>query len=167
MQLSKGLLASFEGVIPNYTLACMSMLLQFLSIRKREDVSNFATILQKFAQASGLSTNFQKTLVVPIRCEHINLDDVLENFPASRATFPIKYLGLPLSVRRLKRVDYQPLADKAAGRLAGWQGKNVAFTERFILVKSVLTSKSVYFLTALKVPKEVLTDLDRKRKKFL
>ena len=64
-------------------------------------------------------------------------------------------------------MDYQPLADKAVCRFVGWQGKNVAFTGRFILVKSVLTSKSVYFLTALKVPKEVLADLDRKRKKFL
>jgi len=38
---------------------------------------------------------------------------------------------------------------------------------RAALVRSVLSSQLVYFLTTLKVPKPVLEDLDRKRKKFL
>jgi hypothetical protein len=33
------------------------------------------------------------------------------------------YLGLPLSLERLKRVDFQSLSDKASSRLANWLGK--------------------------------------------
>jgi len=134
---------------------------------KKEDVSNFAQILQKFAESSGLSTNVQKSSVILIRCEQINLEDVLEGLPATRTSFPIKYLGLPLSVTRLRRVDYQPLADKATGSLASWKGKNIALAGQATLVKIVLSSQPVYLLTALKIPKKVLEDLDRKRKKFL
>ena len=55
--------------------------------------------------------------LVPIRCLNINLNDVLDGLPMIRASFPIKYLGLPLSVWQLKRVDFQPLEDKKATKL--------------------------------------------------
>jgi hypothetical protein len=35
------------------------------------------------------------------------------------------------------------------------------------LVKAVLTSQVVYFLTSLRAPKETIKDIDRQRKKFL
>ena len=83
----------------------------------KEDVTTLANILNNFGEVSGLQTNFQKSTVVPIRCEAIDLEDVLSNLPAKRGHFPIKYLGLPLSPRRLKRVDFQPLIDKAVNKL--------------------------------------------------
>lgn len=35
--------------------------------------------------------------------------------------FPLQYLGLPLSLTRLKAVDLQPILDKIADRLPGWK----------------------------------------------
>ena len=67
----------------------------------KEDVQNFASILQAFGEVTGFCTNFDKSSVVPIRCAAINLDDILEGIPAKRATFPMRYFGLPLSVWRL------------------------------------------------------------------
>jgi len=66
---------------------------------KRNDVQNLRKILQFFGETTGLTTNFQKTSVTPISCNNINLDDVLADLPMARATFPIKYLGLSLSIR--------------------------------------------------------------------
>jgi hypothetical protein len=83
----------------------------------KEDIQNLSSILDIFWEATGLVTNFKKSLVVPIRCQNIALDDVLEGLPVIRASFPIKYLGLPLSVWELKRVDFQPLEDKMDGKL--------------------------------------------------
>jgi hypothetical protein len=34
---------------------------------------------------SGLKTNVQKSSIIPIRCQGVNLDEVLPNFPAKRA----------------------------------------------------------------------------------
>jgi hypothetical protein len=89
------------------------------------DVTNLKAILLNFGVITGLQTNLQKTSVTPISCNDIDLDNILADFPVSRATFPIKYLGLPLTPRRLKKLDFQPLLDKAAGKLSAWNGRNL------------------------------------------
>jgi len=109
----------------------------------------------------GLYTNVHKSSIAPIRCEGIDLDDVLADFKAVRATFPMKYLGLPLSIRRLRKVDLQPLVDKAASRLSGWRGRNISQAGRATLTKSVLSSQAIYLLTALNITKEILESVDR------
>jgi hypothetical protein len=40
--------------------------------------------------------NFQKSVVVPIRCQEVDLHDVLDGLPVIQGFFWIKYLGLPL-----------------------------------------------------------------------
>jgi hypothetical protein len=72
-----------------------------------------------------------------------------------RTTFPMKYLGLPLSVSRLKRIHFQPLEDKVAGKLVPWIGKHVIMAGRSSIIKSVLTSIAIYYITILNVPVEV------------
>jgi hypothetical protein len=78
--------------------------------------------------------------------------DVLGGLPVIRGSFPLKYLGLPLSVRQLKRVDFQPLEDKMAGKLVNWDGKNITATGRGMLVKSELSSQAIFHLTPLIIP---------------
>ena len=81
-----------------------------------------AVLLQLCSDVTGLCTNFHKSSVVPIRCANLDLVSILSSIPATRASFPIKCLGLPLSVWRLKKVDFQYLQDKAAGKLVTWDG---------------------------------------------
>jgi hypothetical protein len=131
------------------------------------DVTNLKAILLNFGAIIGLQTNLQKTSVTPISCNDIDLDSILANFPVSRATFPIKYLGLPLTPRRVKKLDFQPLLDKAVGNLSAWNGRNLTQARRVCLTKSVLSSQPVYQLTVLKPPLEVMHELDKIRRRFL
>ncbi|XP_020191141.1 uncharacterized protein [Aegilops tauschii subsp. strangulata] len=77
-----------------------------------EDVQFLTTILASFGESTGLSTNCAKSIVAPIRCANVDLDDILQSFPACRSSFPIRYLGLPLVIKRLKRIHLQLLEDK-------------------------------------------------------
>ncbi len=133
----------------------------------RGDVQALTEILQRFGTATGLVTNFQKSQVAAIKCNNIDLDDVLEGVPAVRACFPIKYLGLPLILGRMRKVDVQHIFDKITGRITGWRGKNMGLAGRSTLVKSVLTAQPIYLLTALKTSKEALECLDKQRRRFL
>jgi hypothetical protein len=83
----------------------------------KSDIDNLSKILHLFGEVTGLATNFLKSSAVPIRCGGVNLSQVLHSLPAACASFPIKYLGLPLSVWKLKTVDFQFLEDKAASKL--------------------------------------------------
>jgi hypothetical protein len=133
----------------------------------KEEVAALKHLLQLISEVTGLCTNIHKSSVAPIRCDNLDLDDILYGFPAQRTSFPIKYLGLPLAIRRLRRVDFQPLLDKAVGSLTGWWGRNITQAGRVTLTKAVVSSQSVFLLTSLNAPKEVLENLDKLRKRFL
>jgi hypothetical protein len=64
-------------------------------------------------------------------------------------------------------MDFQPLVDKAAGKLSTWNSWNLSQAGRACLTKVVLTSQPVYLLTVIKPPKEVLKDNDKIRRRFL
>jgi hypothetical protein len=72
----------------------------------KEDINNLAAILESFGEVTGLCTNFQKSSAMPIRCGDVDHDAIVEGIRASRTTFPMKYIGLPLSVWQIKRVDF-------------------------------------------------------------
>jgi hypothetical protein len=72
-----------------------------------------------FGQASRLRTNMQKLEVFRISCHDLDLEDILDGFPTSIKSFPCRYLGLPLHLRRLRKIDYMPLIDKVGGKLLG------------------------------------------------
>jgi hypothetical protein len=74
----------------------------------KDDINFLATTLHHFGDVTSLVTNCTKSQVAPIRCEGLDLDHILQAFSATRTTFPMKYLGLPLSAKRLKRIHFQP-----------------------------------------------------------
>jgi hypothetical protein len=133
----------------------------------KKDIDNLSNILRLFGDVTGLVTNFTKSCVVPIRCGGINLSSLLQNLPAARASFPLKYLGLPLSVWKLKAVDFQFLVDKVASKLVPWDGQNITSIGRTTLVKSVLSSQSLYFITSLIVPPGTLRNVNKLERAFL
>jgi hypothetical protein len=116
---------------------------------------------------TGLQTNLQRTTVSAISCNDFDLDAIHGNLPIARAHFPIRYLGLPLSSRRLRKIDFQPQIDKAASKLSTWYGRNLTQAGRVCLTKAVLSSQPVYLLTVIKPRKEVLEDIDNIRRCFL
>jgi hypothetical protein len=125
-------------------------------VPNERDVTNLASILQNFGMVTGMVTNVGKSSIAPIRCSDIDLTSVLANFPADIVQFPLKYLGLPLSLGRLRKADLQPYIDKAAARLNPLKGKYLTRAGCCAYVKSVLSSMPIFLLTALKADKGIL-----------
>lgn len=121
----------------------------------KEDIQFLVATLDSFGELIGLVTNCSINLVAPIRCDNVNLDDILLSFPVVRTSFPMRYLGLPLSVKHFKRIHFQHLEDKVAGKLTPSIGRHVASAGRIVLVKVVLTIIAIYHLTPLDIPVEV------------
>jgi hypothetical protein len=85
------------------------------------DLQCVLQILQLFAGASGLVTNVDKCVAMPIRCSAKVMVDVQQTFPPVVAQFPCRYLGVPLSLSRLRRADEQPLVNAVAARIPTWK----------------------------------------------
>jgi hypothetical protein len=124
-------------------------------------------ILHNFGEATGLRINLDKSTVAPIRCAQVNLDELLQVFQDSIVSFPMKYLGLPITLGSLKFNHLQSVFDQAANKLAGRQSGLLNIGGHRELVKSVLSSLPTYLLTAIKAPKGFYKAIDKIRRRFL
>ena len=157
-----GALTKLRGKSPHLRISMYADDAALFVAPLQEDIRTLANILNSFGEVTGLKTNFQKSTVIPIQCQGIDLGPVLNGLAARRASFPIRYLGLLLSMTRLKNVDFQPVLDKMTAKLNAWNGRNVSMAGRLTLVKSLLTSQVIHLLSALRVPKQILQLIDNK-----
>jgi hypothetical protein len=87
----------------------------------------------------GAQNNHFKDRDIPYPLDVIK--HLLCNFPGKICKFPSKYLGLPLHVRKLRKIEVQPLIDKIGLKLPGWKGRLLSTAGRESLVKTVLTAQ--------------------------
>jgi hypothetical protein len=133
----------------------------------KTEVGVMADLLDIFGTTSGLVTNKDKSVVYPIQCAGIDIDDILESYQCPIKEFLCTYLGLPLHFRVLRRVDFHPLIDKVAARLSAWRGKLLNKAGRLVLVNTVPTSIPTYYLTVFPLKKWAIKKIDKIRMSFL
>lgn len=77
--------------------------------------------------------------------------------------FPCKYLGLPLSVRKLTKTALQSIINRMVDQLPGWKVGLLHLAGRNLLVKMVLTAIPSYQLMASTPPRWVIKAIDKRR----
>ena len=85
------------------------------------DINLSLQLLDLFGEASGLRTNVQKSNVLPIHCAEENLALIQNLLPCEMLDFPCKYLGLPLTIKKLTKEQVQPIIDRIANQLPRWK----------------------------------------------
>lgn len=124
-------------------------------------------ILRIFASVSGLSINFNKSSFVPVNVGVDELPAVAAILGCHQTSFPVTYLGMPLTVLKPHRDHFMPLIEKFEKRLEGWRGRMISRGGRLQLVKSVLSSIPIYHMGCFKIPQWVLNRIDKVRRDFL
>ena len=81
--------------------------------------------------------------------------------PCEVSSFPTKYLGRPLSLKKLTKADLLPLIDKIAYYLPGWKASLITKAGHSILVRAVFTGVPIYHLIALDIPKWAIKLIDK------
>ena len=69
--------------------------------------------------------------------------------PCALTDFPCKYLGLPLSLKKLTKDQIQPMIDRVADQLPGWKAELMTKVGRKVQVQFVLTNMLIYLIMAL------------------
>jgi len=131
------------------------------------DINLTLRILQLFGEASGLKTNVQKSNVMPIHCSEENMGVVQSLLPCGIQGFPCKYLGLPLSIKKLTKDQIQPIIDKIADQLPRWKADLMTKVGRVVQVQHVLTAMLVYLAMAIELPPWAIKAIDKIRRAFL
>jgi hypothetical protein len=132
-----------------------------------QDIRVVHGILEVFAAASGLHSNVAKCQLTPIQCSPGQIEMVQQEFPCWLVCFPCKYLGVPLSVHKLRKVDLQPLADSVVDRLPPWKAWLMSKAGRVTLTKTTLSAISVHVSIMVVVSPWIIKLIEKIQRAFI
>ena len=96
------------------------------------------TLMENFARVSELKINSIKSTVYAVGVHEDVEARILEAIRVPKGELPFRYLGVPLSSKRLSIADCEQLADKMTNRIKSWQAKHLSYAARLQLINSVL-----------------------------
>ncbi|KAJ8485323.1 hypothetical protein OPV22_017808 [Ensete ventricosum] len=123
-------------------------------------VSNLADILNEFGKVSGLKLNHAKSKVYVGACID-NKDHIAQTLGVAEGNLPVPYLGLPLISTGINKASCQPIIQKIKNRISSWKNRLLSKAGRLELIRSVLTSYSIYWSHAFLLPAGLLHDIDK------
>jgi len=131
-----------------------------------DKAKNMKYLLYLFENMSGLKINFNKSEVIMVS-EDMNKSKLYSDlFNCAVGSWPIKYLGVPVSGSKLHIMDWVPLDEKLVKRLDGWKGGVLSIGGRIVLIKACLSNIPIYCMSMYLLPKTIVKRLDRTRKRF-
>jgi hypothetical protein len=131
------------------------------------DISLVIDLLNPFGKASGLHTDLQKSSVVPIQCDGQTIDAAKELLHCEFTDFLCKYLGLPLSIKKLSRALVQNIIDRVASSLPGWMTKLMNRVGRAVHAQFVMAAKVIYTAIVVDLPTWVVKAIKKILRGFL
>ncbi|KAJ9561650.1 hypothetical protein OSB04_006810 [Centaurea solstitialis] len=109
---------------------------------------------------SGLMPSLEKSEVFFGNVSPDIQNAILESLAFKPGTFPIRYLGVPLSPISLKVSEFGGLITKVKARINNWKSKFLSFGGRKQLVISVLQSLQLYWMAVFLFPSTVIHELE-------
>lgn len=99
---------------------------------------------QDFSDSTGLSVNPHKCKVFSSGMEDTIRDNLKQQTGFNDGTLPVRYLGVPLSCKKLHIVHYLLLIEKIIGRIRHWSNNLMSIAGRIMLVKSIFLTITQY-----------------------
>ena len=124
------------------------------------NVRSMQAVLLLFEQVSGLKVNFNKSLITRVNVSDSWLYEAAMVLNCRVGTLPFVYLGLPIGGDSRKRDFWRLVLNSITSRLSNWKRKILLFGARLILLKSVLSSLLVYFLSFFTAPTGIISSIE-------
>lgn len=124
-------------------------------------------MLSEFEKLSGLAVNISKTSLFSCGVSEDILQRVNSSYGLSRSQLPIRYLGLPLSSKKLSIKDYDPLILQIKKKLGSWTSKTLTMAGRLTLISSVISGITGFWMSAFLLPKGVMSKINGLCSSFL
>lgn len=129
-------------------------------------LQGISSTLDNFKELSGLRMNRDKTYLF-LAGLNPEETEALDIFGFQRGSLPIRYLGLPLMHKKLRKSEYSPLTDKIKAKLNSWTVRCLSFAGRLQLISSVIYSLVNFWFTAFCLPKGCLKKIESLCNRFL
>jgi len=124
-------------------------------------------LLLSFQSLSGLAVNYKKSAFIVLGKDDVWAQNTADMLECTWVQLPILYLGIPLGENMRKLSSRQCVIDKVQRRLQSWKSSCLSRAGRLTLIKAVLSSLPVCYLSIFKMPKRVANELIKLQRKFL
>jgi hypothetical protein len=123
-------------------------------------------LLNTFADSTGLKVNYSKSSMVPINFNPKRLNHLATRFKCVTGSLSFTYLGLSLSNSKLTIQECLPLLHRVERRLLS---KAMFLTQggKLLMVNSILSSLPTFYMCSIKVPVDILNQIDKYRRHCL
>jgi len=111
------------------------------------NVRSIHVVLLLLEEVSGLKVNFYKSMLTVVNIPPTWLSEAASVLNCRTGSIPFLYLGLPIDGGGRKLSFWKLVVDRIRARLSVWNNKFLSFGGRLVLLKSVLSSLLVYFLS--------------------
>jgi len=80
---------------------------------------------------------------------------------------PFKYLGMPIGGNHKRRSFWEGVVESVRKILGRWKGKIISMLGHLCLIKSVLSSLLLFYLSLYKISVTVVEEVERLQRNFL
>jgi len=128
---------------------------------------NIKAILQCFELSSGLRVNFGKSRIGGTGLDQGMLQRFASILNCETMVVPFIYLGMPVRGCHKRGDFWNGVIEKVHIRLSRWKGRCLTMAGRVCLIKSVLSSIPLFYMSLFKLPSGVAGKLIRLQRSFL
>nr|GEX60484.1 RNA-directed DNA polymerase, eukaryota, reverse transcriptase zinc-binding domain protein [Tanacetum cinerariifolium] len=117
-------------------------------------------------KASGLKMNMSKSKILGIHVEALKVKQAASKLECLILKTPFSYLGKKVGGSMSRVHAWDEVVEKVTSRLSRWKMKTLSIGGRLTLIKSVLGSIPMFYISIFKVPSSVLQRLESIRSHF-
>nr|GEX83317.1 putative RNA-directed DNA polymerase, eukaryota, reverse transcriptase zinc-binding domain protein [Tanacetum cinerariifolium] len=124
------------------------------------DIDNIIRVLHVFHLASGLKINIHKSNIFGIGVTNDEISSMTSWTGCAAGCFPFTYLGLLIGANMNLTSNWQILIDRFQKRLSSWKANLLSIGGRLTLIKEVLGSLGIFYLSIFKAPEIILNSME-------
>jgi len=124
------------------------------------NVRSIRALLMNFEHVSGLKVNFNKSILTRVNVSYSWLHEAALVLKFRVGAFLFVYLGMPIGCDSRRLDFWKPILNSIISRLSSWKSKFLSFDGRLILLKYVMSSLPVYFLSLFKAPAGIISSIE-------
>lgn len=127
---------------------------------QNEAIIHCKSLLQYYADYTGLRVNYSKSLMVPINVSSHRIQTLASILDCQVGTLPFTYLGLPLTTQKPTTEDMMPMLQRIERRLAGCSTL-LSYGDKLVLLKAMFTSMPTFTMCYFALPMAVIDQINK------
>ncbi|CAK8536134.1 unnamed protein product [Lathyrus sativus] len=120
-----------------------------------------------FSDSTGLKLNPAKCKIYFGGVDADTKQNIINITNFREGPFPFRYLGVPLTSKKLSIHHYMPLIDKIMSRINHWSAKLLSYAGHAQLIKSVTFAIANYWMQCLPIPRSVIHKIEAMCRSFM